>query len=379
VVRPESNLDVINATTVLRSGLLTIRLSGIETLSGVIDSTSGLDQNEYTTSSWSTLQTALVSGILVRDEILSSGALGRYEEAFITSGVIFERIDDLTDAFSGLRFLNFAEFETTLSNAASVVANSGIYTTESYNTFNVAYQSGLLYQSAINASGVVARVNDVQVVNADLITTKNAILTASGALDYVMLATNLTLFVDASDPASYSGTGSVWSDLSESNFDVTLSGVQYSAAFSGIMVFDGTAEAATASIVPVPTDLTLEAWFRTQEDDVLGKIIGFEGANGWDRYLSFNSSGTLVFGVWHSGVHVQATSSTVVNDGEWHHVIATYDSGLNELRLYLNGVLESTIAATVDHEPFGYNPSSGAGLSGSGLSVANNMQDRTGA
>jgi hypothetical protein len=106
------------------------------------------------------------------------------------------------------------------------------------------------------------------------------------------------------------------------------------------MVFDGTAEAATASIVPVPTDLTLEAWFRTQEDDVLGKIIGFEGTDGWDRFLSFNSSGTLVFGVWHSGVHVQATSSTVVNDGEWHHVIATYDSGLNELRLYLNGVLE---------------------------------------
>jgi hypothetical protein len=87
----------------------------------------------------------------------------------------------------------------------------------------------------------------------------------------------------------------------------------------------------------------------------------------------------LVWGVWHSGVHIQATSSTVVNDEQWQHVIATYDSQRNELKLYLNGILEDTVSAPVDHGTFVYTNATGAWVIGSGLSLANNNEVRDGA
>jgi hypothetical protein len=377
--QPQSNPDVVNATTALQSGLLELQLSGLTTLSNLIDLTSGLDASEYTSASLSVLQTAIDSGVLVRDEILSSGALGRYEGSFITSGVLHQRIADLDTAYRNLDFNDFDGLVAVINSTSGIVANSGLYTSETYNPFLAAYNSGLSIQSAVTDSGIFGEFDGSVITNALILSVTNAIINTSGALEYTLLQSNLTLFVDASNTLSYSGVGNVWADLSGSGFDVTLSGVGYSGAFSGIMIFDGQAEAATSNNVPVPEDLTIDVWFRTEEADVLGKLIGFEGANGWDRYLSFNSSGTLVWGIWHSGVHVQATSTTVVNDGQWHHVIATYDSDLNELKLYLNGILEDTVSVDQNEATYSYTNNTGAWVIGSGLSLGNNNEVRDGA
>ena len=376
--QPQSNVDVINATTAVQSGLLELQLSGLTTLSDLIDLTSGLDAAEYTSASLSVLQMAIDSGVLVRDEILSSGALGRYEGTFITSGLLNQRIAELDAAYKNLDFNDFDGLVAVINVTSGFVANSGIYTSETFDSFFEAYNSGLSIQHAVINSGIFGEFDGSVILNTLILSVTNAIIDTSGALEYQLLQTNLTLFLDASNTLSYSGVGNVWVDLSASGLDVTLSGVGYSSTFSGIMIFDGQAEAATANNVPVPEDLTIDVWFNTQ-GNVLGKLIGFEGDNGWDRYLSFNSSGTLVWGVWHSGVHIQATSSTVVNDQQWQHVIATYDSQRNELKLYLNGILEDTVSAPVDHGTFDYTNATGAWVIGSGLSLANNNEVRDGA
>jgi hypothetical protein len=347
-------LDVINATTVIRSGLLLLQLSGIETLSGLIETSSALVETEYSSSTWSDLVLAQASGVLVRDEIITSGALGLYEGAFITSGVINQSIQDLEVALQGLRFANFAQFETTINTVTTdIVANSGVYTTDSYNTFDIAYQSGLIYQTAITASGVFARVNDVQVVNTDLITINDQIIAASGALAYKAIQSNLVLSLDASNVVSYSGVDTLWNDLSTSNNDATLvGGVGFSSDFGGILVFDGMDDYGyTSNLVasPGPTVFTIEAWIRPH-DLTVGKIVGFENTSGlnsteFDRHLFFNDAGKLSFGIF-------ATANTTISYdvdlsiNTWTHVLATYSTGTQEMELYVSGVLVTSGTAT---------------------------------
>ena len=75
-----------------------------------------------------------------------------------------------------------------------------------------------------------------------------------------------------------------------------------------------------------PHNYTLEAWFKTTSDQG-GKIIGFgcsqTGTSGcYDRHVYLNNDGTLIFGVWTGFMNTITTPSTV-NDGQWHHVVAS--------------------------------------------------------
>jgi hypothetical protein len=49
-------------------------------------------------------------------------------------------------------------------------------------------------------------------------------------------------------------------------------------------------------------------------------------------------SGKFVFGVGSPGGDVSVTSSTSVNDGQWHHVVATRDTTSGAMQVYVDGV-----------------------------------------
>jgi len=321
----------------------------------LIETSSAIVQSEYSSSTWTALQAAQASGVVVRDEIITSGALGLYEGAFITSGVINQSIQDLEVALQGLRFANFAQFETTINTVTTdIVANSGVYTTDSYNTFDLAFQSGLIYQTAINASGVFARVDDIQVVNADLITINDQIIAASGALTYKAIQTNLTLSLDASNVVSYSGTGTLWNDLSTTNNDASLvGGVTFSPDFGGILVFDGTDDYGyTSNLIPSPgpTEFTIETWIRL-DDLTSGKIIGFENTSGvisehYDRHLFIDGSGILNFMIYDTNGDQVIKYAGSLSVNTWTHILATYSSGTQEMNLYVSGVLVASGTAT---------------------------------
>ncbi len=173
---------IITTANQLETGLLSIRLSGLQTLSGLVNvTTSGLVESEYTANEWTALQEARTSGVLVIEQITSSGALGLFEGEFITSGVLTTLIDTIENRFAALQFAAFADLQQTLFDTSGIIENSGLYTTESFNTFEVAYQSGLLIETVLN-SGVFAQVNGIVVTNQVIIDINQAIITASGNL-----------------------------------------------------------------------------------------------------------------------------------------------------------------------------------------------------
>ncbi len=93
-----------------------------------------------------------------------------------------------------------------------------------------------------------------------------------------------------------------------------------------------------------PTQYTVEAWVNTTTTRG-GKIIGF-GNRAWtnnhngtsssyDRHVYLRNDGRVVFGVW-TGSATTLTSPTAINDGSWHHVVASQGPG--GMKLYVDGV-----------------------------------------
>jgi hypothetical protein len=109
------------------------------------------------------------------------------------------------------------------------------------------------------------------------------------------------------------------------------------------MSFDSPGSRVQSTVVaPAPAVFSVEAWFMT--DRASGRIVGYSsdrsGASAnKDRHLYVGSGGSVNFGVQGSSEFRFVTAGrTVVTDGEWHHAVGTYRSGLMEL--WVDGELE---------------------------------------
>jgi PKD repeat protein len=106
--------------------------------------------------------------------------------------------------------------------------------------------------------------------------------------------------------------------------------------------FRGTNDSYLASQTqtPGPNTFSLETWFQTSST-AGGKIVGFGNANSgnssaYDRHVYVDDSGKLTFGVYPGwGATVQSPNS--VEDGKWHHVVASLSP--SGMALYLDGKL----------------------------------------
>jgi hypothetical protein len=92
----------------------------------------------------------------------------------------------------------------------------------------------------------------------------------------------------------------------------------------------------------MPQQFTVEAWVKQSGLLRGGRIIGFgnsrtgNSGGGGDRMLYMRTTGSIVFGV-NDGAQRTLTSTSGKNDGQWHHVVGTYDNGA--MKLYVDGVL----------------------------------------
>jgi PKD repeat protein len=97
-----------------------------------------------------------------------------------------------------------------------------------------------------------------------------------------------------------------------------------------------------------PRTYSLESWFKTTSTNG-GKILGFgcsqTGTSGcYDRHIYLSNDGKLTFGVW-TGFTNTITTPNAVNDGQWHHVVATQNT-TEGMKLYLDGALVGTNGQT---------------------------------
>ena len=80
-----------------------------------------------------------------------------------------------------------------------------------------------------------------------------------------------------------------------------------------------------------------------------GTIIGSDNAKGGGRFsfsIAKNYKPSLTFKEKSGTVHSVVFSDAIIETGDWCHVVAVWDEGLNEFRCYLNGELKDTVAVS---------------------------------
>ena len=134
--------------------------------------------------------------------------------------------------------------------------------------------------------------------------------------------------------------------------------------------FDGSSGLVSSqNQVTGPQKFTVEGWFKTTTNTG-GKLIGFGSSqtgasSSYDRHIYMMNDGQLVFGVYNGGV-VTIETPNVYNDGQWHYLVATYDSsvGSKNMTLYVDGQLTGTATSSSAQAFTGYWRVGGDNLNG---------------
>jgi len=154
---------------------------------------------------------------------------------------------------------------------------------------------------------------------------------------------SLLVYLDSGNPSSYSGSGSLWSDLTSNDNDATLiSSPTYSSSFGGILQFDDASlEYATIPNLGNLNQWTVEAWFRltTSLTSKVTSIVSnqFDLINKLNFSLGTNnapSNRNLAVGFYDGSW--RTTVGVVPQVGVWYQMVGTYDGSV--IRQYVNGV-----------------------------------------
>jgi hypothetical protein len=161
----------------------------------------------------------------------------------------------------------------------------------------------------------------------------------------------LQLYVDASNPASYPGTGTTWYDLSGNGYNGTLSGsTAYNSSNGGYISLQsntGYIDFGLSSQGSSTSAFTWGGWFNVPSftnipmargNDMTG---GFP--NGWNLatvFLSNAFNGSIVTSV--PGItQTNASYASSPSSNTWYNHICVWNPGVS-LKVYINGVLRAT-------------------------------------
>ncbi len=169
-----------------------------------------------------------------------------------------------------------------------------------------------------------------------------------GVADNGCLATAaLELHLDASDPASYSGSGGTWLDTSGGNHDANMWGnVNYSSDGGGSFSFDGGAfDVPSWSGFQSAGEITLEVWakLRSHRSYNNGIITNYAGGSGKMNWMWSDASGGQ--SLHNNGMKGSTYSSGgLYQPNQWYHFALRYRDNVG-YEFFINGALVHTQAA----------------------------------
>jgi hypothetical protein len=172
--------------------------------------------------------------------------------------------------------------------------------------------------------------------------------------DRQSIVTNgLRILLDSTDPGSYPGTGTSWTDLSGNGRTATMFGaVPYQSDVVNCFNFAGATGASSLSstlgftfasnMIPTTGNFTLSCWIKNPNSGNGGQIGLFANAGGADGYR---------FGVGTTGVYYLIGPSfqegniafgSTLSTNLWYNVTAVYNRTGTTVSVYLNGVFQNS-------------------------------------
>lgn len=173
---------------------------------------------------------------------------------------------------------------------------------------------------------------------------------------------NSVVFLDPSNISSYPGTGTIWTDLSTSGSDATLSNMNFTgtAGTNGYFTFAGLSSSAKLNTTGnsltgwgnnVTSSLSMSLWYYPIQTSGSGYIISKtrtgnyeyalldEPVNNRIWFLTWTSSGALA-----SAAYINSLPAR----NQWHNVIVTlqYPQVSNGMKIYINNATGNGTMAT---------------------------------
>ena len=253
--------------------------------------------------------------------------------------------------------LNFPPQQSTLTNE---IVNNDLYQQyyEQYfaNIYN--YKARLIKLSAILPTSILTtlKLNDSIIIRDSkyLINTYTTDLT-TGLVQFELLTDErirpekgIVLNLDAGNPLSYPGTGTIWTDLSGNNNNGTLvNNPTFDPANGGSIVFDGTNDyvnCGNASNLKFTNNFTINMWLKF--NSLLGiQAIISNNENGGYGIFANSGSNRLETLYWINGSYRKAGEDMAnYNTSSWFNISVTFN-GSNVL-FYRNGNLIQSVSAT---------------------------------
>jgi hypothetical protein len=116
------------------------------------------------------------------------------------------------------------------------------------------------------------------------------------------------------------------------------------------ILFDGTAAASvrvpTNALINPTAAFTYEAWFKANANVGINRAIISKGVTtNYAASILLEAGTGKIVGEFYTGTSLKTIKSLIAyNDNAWHHVAYTYDGA--SIKLYMDGALEATLAAT---------------------------------
>ncbi|MEY3874702.1 MAG: hypothetical protein RL363_1423 [Bacteroidota bacterium] len=164
-----------------------------------------------------------------------------------------------------------------------------------------------------------------------------------------IITNGLVLNLDAGNPASYSGTGTTWTDLSGNGNNGTLvNGVAYNATNQGSLIFNGNGNGGGSPnpYVSLPTstafnfgagDFTVEMWTYITTLNPHPNLLTINGNSNWFAAIRLGYwQGNLGIIQSYNGNAWDANYSVPINVDVWSHIVLSRISG--NVKVYINNV-----------------------------------------
>ena len=164
-----------------------------------------------------------------------------------------------------------------------------------------------------------------------------------------IVTSGLVLHLDAGNATSYSGSGTLWTDLSDNGRNGTLiNSVGYNGGNGGYLIFDGVDDYVTISSMSVST-FTYQAWVYSTPSNSGGDYGYFHSAGSFGLAMSEGGSlwdGTVLGDLYYYNSSSAVDLNCVLPQNVWVNIACVIDELSKVLKIYINGSLQSTTNVT---------------------------------